>query len=146
MSEIYRIANTASKISQTETPKADEFSNNITLDNNGNVMVELKTAHGEKHTLSLSNPHKSSRGHTENMMLNQLKVKLQDICDKILENISGNIKDQCSEEANYYTWSAFDLADQTPLQDRLTKMKPLIEKLTSNTPHEVKRYTNKTET
>ena len=109
-------------------------------------MVELKAMHGEKHTIRLSTSHKLSRGQTEDMRLNQINTKLLDICAKILDNISDNIKDQCSEETNYYTWSAFDLADQTPLQDRVTKMRPLIEKLTSNTHHEVKRYTNKAET
>ena len=74
-----------------------------------------------------------------------MKSKLTDIKARTLINIENNIKDQCSEDTHYFSWSGLDLGDKSmSLEQRLERLASIIELYCVDTTQSVCKYTNKT--
>ena len=123
---IYNSAhNTAIEISKAVTPEADTFFNNLSIDGNENLLLDLQNDAGKIKLTKLTKYHNPSRGDD---VLKILKSKLTDIKARTLINIENNIKDQCSEDTHYFSWSGLDLGDKSmSLEQRLEKLASIIE-------------------
>ena len=75
-----------------------------------------------------------------------MKSKVTDIKARTLINIENNIKDQCSEDTHYLSWSGLDLGDKSmSLEQHLERLASIIELYCVGTTRTVCKYTNKTE-
>ena len=142
VSEVYGTAHgAAEKIMTVDTPIADKFLNGLKIDKKGNLLVEPPG----NHTLSLNQHHKCPRGQTYDTVLEGLKKKLSTLKEKVLQNIKGNIEDQCPDDSYFYSWSALDLCNKTSLEERQTRLTSVIELFCTEQLHTVSRYTNQKE-
>ena len=65
--------------------------------------------------------------------------------EKVLQNIKGNIEDQCPDDSYFYSWSASDRCNKTSLVERQTRLTSVIELFCTEQLHTVSRYTNQKE-
>ena len=128
------------------TPKADAFLDNLRIDDNENLMVEI-TLDSNTHTFLLNRHSKPSRNVSKQQALDKIKEKLQSIKGEIVENMNENIRDQCSKDTHFYSWSGLNLEDTSlSIEERMERLNDLITLFCTEKIHLVSTYKNKKET
>ena len=97
----------------------------------------------EPHTLGIVHHSKQSRHRN---VIDEVKDKLRLIKPKVLENIETNIRDQCGEETKFYLWSCLDLEDRSTVDERVRKLRQLLEIFAIAKIHTVLEYADAKET
>lgn len=145
VSTVYKMAqNTASGMLELTTPAAEIFLEGLDIGENGNMTVDIEL-NDSRYSFLLNRHSKPSRHGSKNEMLKYIKEVFISLKDEILQNIKGNIKDQCGEEARFYSWFRLDLEDQDiSCDDRIHQLRDLITLFCVNKLHLVSKYSNKT--
>ena len=115
----------ASLLESLTAPSADAFQDLLHFNQNGNLLGATKCG-VNVHIMMLNQPHKPSRHVTENERLEKVKAELNAVKEKILNNISQNVKDLCDTETYYFSWSSLDLQLKLSVPDRITHLKYII--------------------
>ena len=90
---------------------------------------------------------KSNRRQVFHLPFESIKEKLKKIKAEVLTNIHENLNDQVSDDSYYLPWSGLDLSDKNcSVEERITKLKPLLDTLCEPRVHQVQKYLDVTET
>ena len=72
------------------------------------------------------------------------KAKLAELRSKVIENVAGNIRDQCNEDSYFYSWSGLDLEATLTIDDRIMRLKELFDALCYPREHTMMEFRNET--
>ena len=138
ISTVYRTAQMAAEsVQNLEFESSKTFVDSLNIDDNGNLTFQI-----DGHVLNLNHNHRQGRRASPAGLLQDIKISLDDIKSRVIENITDNIQDQCDETTIYYLWSLLDLELKDDLNCRKEKMKELVKIFCSTKIHKVEEDWN----
>ena len=93
---------------------------------------------GNKHTFTFNRLSKGRRGLPPAEDLQQIKEKLNKIKEDVFKNAQKNLRSLAGkEDTSFFFWSAFDLEEKATLDDRVNRLRPLLQRLCNEKVHQV---------
>ena len=138
ISTVFQIAEkAASNMSTVNLKSSDAFINDLSIDDNGNLIFKV-----EGQELTLNHNHRTGRHASADGVLNNVKTELLDIQERVIKNITENIQDQCDKSSIYYLWSFLDFERKDELDCRKKNLRELLKIFCTSTVHEMEEEWN----
>ena len=127
VSEVFSInEKMISKVSIIDTKNAEEFLENLHIDENGNLIGTLNIQSKTSHDILLNHHSNSTRGKSKEEVLTELREKLSTLKDDVQQNLISNLQDQNSEQSWYWNWSGLDLTIFLLLDQHISRLLEVI--------------------
>ena len=128
---------TVEKFEDVQTSRADKLIEDIFLDEANNLKGVLYIK-GNKHTFTFNCHSKGRRGLLLAEYLQQIKEILNKIKEDVFKNAQKNLSSLAvKEDTSFFFWSAFDLEEKATLDDRVNRLRPLLQRLCNEKVHQV---------